>query len=95
MRAVVIIYFLLSHWPHSSLTHSYQRVMAAPQEESPATKGEKQPLYHASTQFRNWRFSFEGLAQVRGAMNEVAVAAIRRKIEADEVLHVAIAAVSC
>lgn len=69
--------------------------MAALQEESPAIKGERQPLYNASTQFRNWRFSFEGLAEVRGSMNEAAVDAIRRKIEADEVLHVAIAAVSC
>ena len=64
-------------------------------EEYTPTKGEKQPLYLASTQFRNWRFSFAGLAEVRGSMNEAAVAAIRRKIEADEVLHVAIAAVSC
>ncbi|KAJ2918999.1 hypothetical protein MD484_g1401, partial [Candolleomyces efflorescens] len=53
-------------------------------EEYPPTKGEKQPLYLASTQFRNWRFSFAGLAEVRGSMNEAAVAAIRRKIEADE-----------
>lgn len=45
----------------------------------------KVPLYEASTQFRNWRFSFDSLAQLRASMNEVAVDAVRRKIEADEV----------
>ncbi|KAF6766339.1 cyclin-like protein [Ephemerocybe angulata] len=47
-------------------------------------KAKKLPIYEASTQFRNWRFSFESLAKVRGSMNAVAVAAIRKKIEADE-----------
>lgn len=45
----------------------------------------KVPIYESSTQFRNWRFSMESLAQLRGSMNEVAVEAIRKKIEADQV----------
>ncbi|TFK30591.1 cyclin-like protein [Coprinopsis marcescibilis] len=44
----------------------------------------KIPLYEAATQFRNWRFSVDGLAKLRASMNQVAVDAIRKKIEADQ-----------
>ena len=46
---------------------------------------QRQPLYEASTQFQNWRFSQEGLAQIREKLNETAVAAIRNTFEVDEV----------
>ncbi|KAF5355950.1 hypothetical protein D9756_003896 [Leucocoprinus leucothites] len=45
---------------------------------------QRQPLYEASTQFRNWRFSSEGLAQIREKLNEAAVAAIRNTFEVDQ-----------
>lgn len=45
----------------------------------------RQPLYEASTQFQNWRFSQEGLTQIREKLNETAVAAIRNTFEVDEV----------
>lgn len=59
--------------------------------DSPATTGSKeteqrQPLYEASTQFRNWRFSSQGLAQIREKLNEAAVATIRCTFEADQVI---------
>jgi hypothetical protein len=53
--------------------------------DSEAASPSKVPIYETSTQYRNWRFSMESLAQLRGSMNEVAVEAIRKKIEADEV----------
>jgi len=50
----------------------------------PVASTSKVPLFEASTQFRNWRFSFDGLAELRASMNAVAVDAIRSKIEANE-----------
>jgi len=47
----------------------------------------KVPLYEASTQFQNWRFSVEQLAYTREALNEAATAAIRNTFENDEVLN--------
>ncbi|KAJ6627126.1 cyclin-like protein [Mycena sp. CBHHK59/15] len=44
----------------------------------------KTPLYEASTQFKNWRYSPESLAQVRTSLNAAAVAVIRNTFEADE-----------
>ena len=41
----------------------------------------KKPLYEASTQFTNWRFSKEQLAQKRAALNVAAVEAVRGVIE--------------
>ncbi len=64
--------------------------------DSPATvtdakeEERKQPLYEASTQFRNWRYSPEGLAQIREKLNEAAVAAIRNTFELDQVTLVVI-----
>jgi hypothetical protein len=45
----------------------------------------KLPLYEASTQCKNWRYSIERLVHIRATLNEAAVAAIRIKIETDEV----------
>lgn len=60
---------------------------------SPVAAGDTAPLvegrlslYEASTQFRNWRYSGEQLAHIRGTLNEAAVAVIRNTFEADEVL---------
>lgn len=47
--------------------------------------GQRQPLYEASTQFRNWRFSSEGLTQIRDKLNSAAVAVIRHTFEVDQV----------
>ncbi|KAG1716556.1 hypothetical protein ID866_608 [Astraeus odoratus] len=44
----------------------------------------KRPLYECSTQFKSWRYSPEQLQYVRQTLNAAAVAAIRKKIEADE-----------
>ncbi|KAF8203696.1 cyclin-like protein [Pholiota molesta] len=44
----------------------------------------KLPLYEASTQCKNWRYSIERLVHIRATLNEAAVAAIRIKIETDE-----------
>ncbi|KAF4623068.1 hypothetical protein D9613_001932 [Agrocybe pediades] len=44
----------------------------------------KVPLYQASTQCRNWRYSVNQLARIRAALNEAAVAVIRSTFEADE-----------
>ncbi|KAG5644755.1 hypothetical protein DXG03_007884 [Asterophora parasitica] len=41
----------------------------------------KRPLYEASTQFRNWRFSPEQLSNLRLTLNEAAVAVIRNTLE--------------
>lgn len=52
----------------------------------PATTAEpprKKPLYEGSTQFRNWRFSKEQLAQKRSVLNVAAVEAVRRVIESN------------
>lgn len=45
----------------------------------------KTPLYQASTQFKNWRYSSDSLAKVRASLNAAAVAVIRNTFEADEV----------
>ncbi|KAJ7107630.1 cyclin-like protein [Mycena crocata] len=42
------------------------------------------PLYEASTQFKNWRYSSQGLQKVRTSLNAAAVAVIRNTFEADE-----------
>ena len=42
------------------------------------------PLYEASTQFRNWRFSQQQLDTVRTGLNNAAVAAIRITIDAQQ-----------
>ncbi|KAJ7783564.1 cyclin-like protein [Mycena maculata] len=44
----------------------------------------KTPLYEASTQFKNWRYSPGSLAEVRASLNAAAVAVIRNTFEADE-----------
>ncbi|KAF7969233.1 hypothetical protein HWV62_27953 [Athelia sp. TMB] len=44
----------------------------------------RKPLYEGSTQYRNWRYSPEKLAYVRGSLNAAAVLVIRNTIEADE-----------
>lgn len=60
--------------------------------DSPATvtdskeEEQKQPLYEASTQFRNWRFSPGGLAHIREKLNKAAVAAIRHTFDLDQVI---------
>lgn len=45
----------------------------------------KNPLYQASSQYKNWRFSKSQLIQIRTSLNEAAVKTIRDKFEADEV----------
>ncbi|KAK7064391.1 CYCLIN domain-containing protein, partial [Favolaschia claudopus] len=51
----------------------------------PAMAGSsKTPLYEASTQFKNWRYSSQNLAKVRSTLNAAAVAVIRNTFEADE-----------
>lgn len=45
----------------------------------------KRPLYEASTQFRNWRYSPEQLSEIRASLNDAAVAVIRATFEAQEV----------
>ncbi|KAJ7630739.1 cyclin-like protein [Roridomyces roridus] len=44
----------------------------------------KTPLYEASTQFKNWRYSPDSLASVRASLNSAAVAVIRNTFESDE-----------
>ncbi|KAJ7357162.1 cyclin-like protein [Mycena albidolilacea] len=44
----------------------------------------KTPLYEASTQFKNWRYSSQSLAKVRASLNAAAVAVIRNTFEVDE-----------
>ncbi|KAJ6604453.1 cyclin-like protein [Mycena vulgaris] len=44
----------------------------------------KTPLYEASTQFKNWRYSPQSLAAVRASLNAAAVAVIRNTFETDE-----------
>ncbi|KAH7921781.1 cyclin-like protein [Leucogyrophana mollusca] len=46
--------------------------------------GKKKPLYEASTQYKNWRYSPERLEDVRTQLNAAAVAVIRNTFEADE-----------
>jgi cyclin H len=54
---------------------------------SPSGSPAKKPLYEASTQYRNWRFSPEKLTQIRDSLNAAAVTVIRNTFEADEVCH--------
>ncbi|KAF9458205.1 cyclin-like protein [Collybia nuda] len=44
----------------------------------------KRPLYEASTQFRNWRYSPEQLSEIRTSLNNAAVGVIRTTFEAQE-----------
>ncbi|KAH7915381.1 cyclin-like protein [Hygrophoropsis aurantiaca] len=55
---------------------------SAEADNSPVKK--KNPLYEASTQYRNWRYSPERLEAVRTQLNAAAVAKIRNTFEADE-----------
>jgi cyclin H len=48
----------------------------------------KKPLYEASTQFTNWRYSLEQLADIRKSFNDAAVAAIRNTFETAEVIYI-------
>ena len=59
-----------------------------PDEGADVTTTVKRPLYEASTQFRNWRYSIEKLACVRQSLNEAAVTAIRNTFEAAEVTFI-------
>ena len=52
---------------------------------APSGDSTKTPLYEGSTQYRNWRFSLEKLAQIRASLNSAAVSVIRNTFEADEV----------
>lgn len=45
----------------------------------------KKPLYEASTQFKNWRYSPDHLEHIRSTLNEAAVGVIRKTFEAYEV----------
>ncbi|KAJ7071221.1 cyclin-like protein [Mycena amicta] len=42
------------------------------------------PLYEASSQFHNWRFSPQNLTQIRSSLNAAAVGVIRNTFETDE-----------
>ncbi|KAJ7169683.1 cyclin-like protein [Mycena filopes] len=44
----------------------------------------KLPLYEASTQFTNWRYSPQSLAKLRASLNAAAVAVIRNTFDADQ-----------
>ncbi|KAF9068081.1 cyclin-like protein, partial [Rhodocollybia butyracea] len=44
----------------------------------------KRPLYEASTQFKNWRYSPERLNHIRSTLNEAAVGVIHKTFEAYE-----------
>ncbi|KAG5654767.1 hypothetical protein H0H81_003775 [Sphagnurus paluster] len=51
-------------------------------EQAPSvTSAPKKPLYEASTQFRNWRFSPQQLFDLRTSLNVAAVAVIRNTLE--------------
>ncbi|KIY63645.1 cyclin-like protein [Cylindrobasidium torrendii FP15055 ss-10] len=50
----------------------------------PAATPKKTPIYEASSQYNNWRFSPERLEVLRRTMNEAAVTAIRRTLETHE-----------
>ncbi|RDB28829.1 Cyclin mcs2 [Hypsizygus marmoreus] len=58
--------------------------MAAETVASPPVPPPKQPLYEASTQFRNWRYSPEQLSAIRASLNAAAVAVIRQTFEVEE-----------
>lgn len=65
---------------HSSVDDPSARM---PESATTAPESGKKPLYEGSTQFKNWRFSKEQLAQKRSALNVAAVEAVRRVIEND------------
>ncbi|KAF8641120.1 hypothetical protein AX17_000762 [Amanita inopinata Kibby_2008] len=44
----------------------------------------RRPIYETSTQFKNWRYSVEQLAEIRHFLNITAVTAIRKTFDADE-----------
>jgi hypothetical protein len=48
-----------------------------------AEPSKKKPLYEGSTQFRNWRFSKEQLAEKRSVLSSAAVETVRKVIEND------------
>ena len=48
-----------------------------------AEPSQKKPLYEGSTQFRNWRFSKEQLAEKRSVLSAAAVETVRKVIEND------------
>ena len=71
--------------------HAIEKVSFRPQPKisirfTPMT-GPRKPLYEASTQYKNWRFSPEKLVNTREALNAAAVAVIRDAFEADEVQY--------
>jgi hypothetical protein len=51
----------------------------------------KRPLYEGSTQYQNWRFSPERLAEIRISLNKTAVHVIRQTFEVDSVRCLAVA----
>jgi cyclin H len=55
----------------------------------------KKPLYEGSTQFTNWRFSKEQLAQKRSVLNVAAVEAVRGVIENNAARPLAFRFASC
>jgi cyclin H len=59
--------------------------MSSPTANIPTSSPPKNPLYEASTQFRNWRYSPAQLSTIRTSLNHAAVAAIRNTFEAQEV----------
>lgn len=67
------------------MSHKLTILMRHNMSSSPITTSEKKPLYEASTQFKNWRFSAEQLTHIRNSLNQAAVAVIRNTFEADEV----------
>jgi cyclin H len=56
-----------------------------PPQNGASTSAEPLTLYEVSTQYKHWRFSPKQLEARRRRMNEVAVEAIRRVHEAEEV----------
>jgi hypothetical protein len=82
---VIYQYALLTTRTFAKISHMSSK-LAGPSDATGSKETEqRQPLYEASTQFRNWRFSPEGLAQIRAKLNEAAVAAIKNSFEIDQV----------
>lgn len=66
--------------------------MVADTTPAPVTEGEvnqpppqRRPIYEASTQYRNWRYSPEQLAESRRLLNEAAVKGIKDLLEKESV----------
>ncbi|KAG8695609.1 hypothetical protein FRC08_007658 [Ceratobasidium sp. 394] len=53
--------------------------------ETSPTPPQRRPLYEASTQYRNWRFSPEQLAASRESLNAAAVKGIQDLLEKESV----------